>query len=131
MDFSPWLFSRLVVSGGSHIGSRACPTGENVTFFVRWVWLENLAALLPFSVPQARRRARYGPYTHTATQETAQERYSPYLSQVPMATNGGAHKFNKNDINWQVDVFVSSISILGLESLSAFPRTHPLIYAFE
>ena len=50
-----------------------------------------------------------------------------------MATNGGAHKFNKNDNNWlhkhfepqQVDVVVSSISKQGLESLSAFPRTHP------
>ena len=37
-----------------------------------------------------------------------------------MATNGGAHKFNKNDNNWlhkhfepqQVDAIVSSISIL-------------------
>ena len=52
-----------------------------------------------------------------------------------MATNGGTHKFNKNDNNWlhkhfepqQVDVVVSSISILGLESLSACPQTHPLI----
>ena len=43
-----------------------------------------------------------------------------------MATNGGAHKFNKNDTNWlhkhfepqQVDVVVSSISILGMGSLS-------------
>ena len=51
-----------------------------------------------------------------------------------MATNGGAHKFNKNDNNWlhkhfelqQVDVVVSSISILGLDSLSAFHRTHSL-----
>ena len=51
-----------------------------------------------------------------------------------MTTNGGAHKFKKNDNNWfhkhsepqQVDVVVSSIPILGLESLSAFPGTHPL-----
>ena len=42
---------------------------------------------------------------------------SPCVSQVPMATNGGAHKFNKNENNWlhehfepqQVDVVVSSI----------------------
>ena len=48
-----------------------------------------------------------------------------------MATNGSTHKFNKNDNNWlhkhfeaqQVDVVVSSISILGL---SAFPQTYPL-----
>ena len=61
---------------------------------------------------------------------------SPCVSQVPMATNGGAHKFNKNDNNWphkpfepqQVDVVLSSISILGLASLSAFSRNHPLIY---
>ena len=59
---------------------------------------------------------------------------SPCVSQVPMATNGGAHKFNKNEKNWphlhfepqQVDVVVSSIAILGRESLSAFPQTHPL-----
>ena len=52
-----------------------------------------------------------------------------------MATNGGAHKFKKSDNNWlhkhfepqQVDVAVASISILGLESLSAFLRTHHLI----
>ena len=51
-----------------------------------------------------------------------------------MTTNGSAHKFNKNHNNWlhkhfepqQVDVVVSSISILGLDSLSAFARTHPL-----
>ena len=51
-----------------------------------------------------------------------------------MATNGGAHKFNKNDNDWlhkhfepqQVDAVVSSISIPSLKSLSAFPRTHPL-----
>ena len=42
---------------------------------------------------------------------------SPCASQVPMVTNGGAHKFNKNENNWfhkhlepqQVDVVVSSI----------------------
>ena len=43
---------------------------------------------------------------------------SPYVSQVPMTTNGGAHKFNKNENNYwlhahfepqQVDVLVSSI----------------------
>ena len=59
---------------------------------------------------------------------------SPCVSQVPMATNGGAHKFKKNDNNWlhkhfepqQVDVVVFSISILGLDSLIAFARTHPL-----
>ena len=51
-----------------------------------------------------------------------------------MATNGGAHKFNKNENNWlhkhfepqQVDVVMSSIQILALDSLSAFARTHPL-----
>ena len=45
-----------------------------------------------------------------------------------MATNGGTHKFNKNENNWlqQVDVVVSSISILALDSLSAFAQTHPL-----
>ena len=51
-----------------------------------------------------------------------------------MAINGGAHKFNKNVNNWlqkhfepqQVDVVVSSMSILGLESLSAFPPTDTL-----
>ena len=49
-----------------------------------------------------------------------------------MTTNGGAHKFNKNENNWahkhfepqQVDVDVSSISILALDS--AFARHHPL-----
>ena len=42
---------------------------------------------------------------------------SPCVSQVPMATNGGAHKCNKYENNWlhkhfepqQVDVVVSSI----------------------
>ena len=42
---------------------------------------------------------------------------SPCVSQVPMATNGGAHKFNKNENNWlhkhlelqQVDAVVSCI----------------------
>ena len=51
-----------------------------------------------------------------------------------MATNGGAHRFTKNENNWlhkhfepqEVDVVVSSISILGLECLSAYARTHPL-----
>ena len=58
--------------------------------------------------------------TLTATQETVQECHvsrSPCVSQVPMVTNGGAHKFNKNENNWlhkhfepqQVDVVVSSI----------------------
>ena len=64
---------------------------------------------------------------------------SPCVSQVPMATNGGAHTFNKNDNNWlhkhfepqQVDVVVSSTSILGLECLSAFPRIHPLNKLFS
>ena len=49
-----------------------------------------------------------------------------------MATNGGTHKFNKNENNWlhkhfepqQVDVVVSCIA---LDSLSTFARTHPLI----
>ena len=48
-----------------------------------------------------------------------------------MTTNGGAHKFNKNENNWphkhfepqQVDVAVSSIQILALDSLSTFART--------
>ena len=65
--------------------------------------------------------------------------FSPWLfarlvSQVPMVTNGGAHKFNKNDNNWRhkhfepqrVDVVVPSISILGLDNLSAFARAHSL-----
>ena len=51
-----------------------------------------------------------------------------------MTTNGGAHKFNKNENNWlhkhfepqQIDVVVSSLLILALASLSAFARTHPL-----
>ena len=51
-----------------------------------------------------------------------------------MASNGGAHKFNKNENNWlhkhfepqQVDVVVSSTSILALDSLTAFARSHPL-----
>ena len=47
-----------------------------------------------------------------------------YVSQIPMAANGGAHKFNKNDID--IDVVVSSISILDLESISAFARTYLL-----
>ena len=63
---------------------------------------------------------------------------SPCVSQVPMTTNGGAHKFNKNDNNWlhthfepqQVDVVVSSIEILALDSLSAFARNHPLTFEF-
>ena len=32
MDISPWLFARLAVTGRSHFGSQAWPTGENVTF---------------------------------------------------------------------------------------------------
>ena len=48
-----------------------------------------------------------------------------------MAINGGPHKFNKNANNWlhkhfepqQVDVVVSSISILALDSLSAFAQS--------
>ena len=37
--FFPWLFARLAVSGHSHIGSRAFPTGENVTFLCgRFGW---------------------------------------------------------------------------------------------
>ena len=50
-----------------------------------------------------------------------------------MATNGGAHRFNKTIIigsirtlNLNRDVVVSSISILGQDSPSAFAQTHPL-----
>ena len=66
---------------------------------------------------------------------------SPWVSQSravrrdgPIATNGGTHKLNKNDNIWlhkyvepeRVDVVVCSISILGLDSLNAFARIHPL-----
>ena len=59
---------------------------------------------------------------------------SPCVPQVPMATNCSTHKFNKNDNNWlhkdfepqQVAVVVSSISILALDSRSAFTWSHPL-----
>ena len=55
-----------------------------------------------------------------------------------MATNGGAQMYNKNENNWlhkhfepeQVDVVVSSISILGLQRLSALPWAHPLNLAY-
>ena len=52
-----------------------------------------------------------------------------------MSTDGGTHELNKNNNLHsyfelqQRDVYVSSISILGMNSLSAFARTHPLIFA--
>ena len=56
-------------------------------------------------------RAETGPFKSVIVSR------SPCVSQVPMATNGGAHKFHKNENNWlhkhfepqQVDVVVSSI----------------------
>ena len=53
-----------------------------------------------------------------------------------MATNGGAHKFDKNENNWlhkhfepqQVDVVVSSIYILALDSLECICRDSSFKY---
>ena len=92
-------------------------------------------------MPQAQHRARYGPYTYTAPKRPHKSvivSRSLCVSHVPVATNGGAHKFTKNDNNWlhkqfepqQVDVVVSSISILygapegscEIHNITAFPR---------
>ena len=97
MDIFPLIICmlrRLAVSGRSRIHQRIQGGGgaggmsdwREYDVFVWQAWLENLAALLPFSVPQAQRRVGYGLYTHT--QETAQERLARF-PQVPMATNGG------------------------------------------
>ena len=136
----PLLFARLAVSGRSHIGSRACPTGENVTFLRgRLGWRICLhcshSACHRHSAGQGMGRTLPPKRPHKSVIVSR----SPRVSQVPLATNGGGHRFNKNDNNWlhkhfepeQVDVVVSSISILGLESLSAFARIHPLTLHFS
>ena len=54
--------------------------------FVPSAWLENLAALFPFSMPQAERRARYGPHTLSPKRphKSVIVSRSPCVSQVPM-----------------------------------------------